>query len=511
MLLAAILTSLALLAVRLDLAHVLGLSDAEALFVAYGLHPQPAYLDNPGLIGWLAHDLGSSATPALIHCFSAVAATLLPWVGVVAARALGAPPHAALRSYFPLALLPELSLGASAFTPNLPLAFCWLAALGSLGWALRKPPASFGTLLGCLAVGAAAGLCCLAKTSGWVLALALAWACLQRAEGARFRTLGPWAGAAIFGILVLPLIAWWRVHGVSLRGSSDVTWLHGLSTSLRPLLSATPPFLVAGALLARDLWKRERTSPVDRLLRIALVVPLLPLWLLALYANSEAEWLTPAYLVLSLQAARAKGPGRSLDRSCVAFGAGVVLLAWCWLRTDLPFRVGQMAGGYDGAWDISSDLYGWGPGRGLLERAVADARQRTGQTPLVIGPHWAICAQADVALGGRVPVGCDSAQLDDYDYWSRAANWPEAETILFVTDSRFNEVPPDSFYGRPSLAVHDVVVTRAGREVRRISVSEFDRDEANAQGDGAAVSPARASSARSSEASGFGVVSSLSP
>lgn len=511
MLIAAILTSLALLGLRLDLARVLGLGDAEALYFAYGLHPQPAYLDHPGLIGWIARGLGPDASPFLIHGCAALAATALPWAGVAAARALGADRRSALYSYFPLALLPELSLGSCAFTPNLPLAYAWIAALACTGWALRQPAARFATLLAYLGVGTAAALCCLSKTSGWVLALSLGWVWMQRAELARFRTLGPWAGLIMFGILTLPLLDWWRGHGVSLHGSSDVSWQRVLLVSVRPLVSATPPFLFAGALVARSLWAPERTTPVDRLLRLALALPVLPLWLLGLYASSEAEWLTPAYVVLSLQAARTLPLRAGLAKSCVGVGWGLALLGWCWLRTDLPYLVGQLAGGYDPAWDVSSDLYAWGPGRELLDNAVVGARQRTGQTPLVVGPHWAVCAQADVALGGRVPVGCDSAELDDYDYWSRAANWPDAETILFVTDSRFGDAPPETFYGRPSLAVHEAVVSRFGHSVRHISVSEFDREEANAQLDDATSRPARASSPRSSAASGFGVVKSLSP
>ena len=132
-----------------------------------------------------------------------------------------------------------------------------------------------------------------------------------------------------------------------------------------------------------------------------------------------------------------------------------------------------------------------------------------------------------MALAGRTPVGCDSTELDDYDAWSNQASWPDAETIVFVTDSRFSDTPPTVLYGRPALATHDTEVTRFGRSVRRISVVEFDREEANAglpseplKSERLSMAqlprlcterPARAKSARSSASSGLGVVSSFSP
>src|SRR5690606_12974829 len=85
--------SLGLLALRLDLARTLGFGDAEALYVAYSLHPQPAYLDHPGLVGWIAGLWGGAGPPSprRVHVLTAVLATLFPWLGVLTARILGAP------------------------------------------------------------------------------------------------------------------------------------------------------------------------------------------------------------------------------------------------------------------------------------------------------------------------------------------------------------------------------------------------------------------------------------
>lgn len=476
---AAVATSVFLFGLRLDLSRILGLGDAEALYFAYGLHPQPAYLNHPGLIGWLARCLGPDASPLAIHIWTALAATALPWLGVLAARACGARGTPALRSYFALALLPELCLGSSAFTPDLPFALFWLAALTCAGGALRHPPASFRSLLGMLGAGVATALCCLSKHAGWFLVLSLAWLLLERPQAARRRTLGPWAAAFVLAILVGPLLRWWLMQGLGLRWGL-LSWQQGLGVLLRPLLAATPPFLFAATLVGLDLLAGERHSPIDRLLRLNFLIPIGPLLVLAL-AGGDPGWLLPAYLTLSVQVARSAELPRRLLQSCIGLGSALALLGWCWLRTDLPYLSWQLLGGSPAAWDTTSDLFAWGPGRPLLEGVIQGARERTGQEPLVVGPHWAVCAQADAALRGHVAVGCDSAELDDYDFWLPADRWSEAETIVLVTDSRFAENAPDTLYGRPLLAVHDAEVKRFGRVVRHVIVAEFDRDEANAR------------------------------
>ena len=511
-LIAAILTSLVLLGLRLDVAQTVGLGDAEALYVAYGLHPQPAYLDHPGLIGWIARSVGPDSTPRAFHVLTALGSSLLPWAGVLAARAWGTSAGAALRAYFPLALIPELSIGSFAFTPNLPFAFFWLLTLGCAGWALRQRPAQFGALLACIGLGASAALSCLSKTSGWLLGLSLLCVCLWRSPTSRWRTLGPWAALGLFTILTAPLVASMLTSELGVRFEPQPGWHRILATLGRPVLAVTPPFLYAGAFVIRDLLGPERRSPLDRWLRFCLLVPLLPAALLAVYTTGEAEWLTPAIVTLSIHAARMPPLRAAINRSCIGLGWALALSGWCWLRTDLPVITGELLGGYEASHDPSNDLYAWGPGRTLLADAVMSARERTGRTPIVVGPHWAVCAQAEVALGGLVQVGCDSAELDDYDRWSAAIAGSGAQTILFVTDTRFHDSPPESLYGRARGALHSTNVERFGRSVRRISIGEFDREEATAQAEGACTTrPARLMSARSSTVSGFGVVSSLSP
>jgi hypothetical protein len=477
LLIAAVAVTLVLLGLRLDAARAVGFSDTEALFLAYGLHPQAAYVDYPGLIGGLARLL--PLEPFVVHLATTLAAGVLPWAGVLAAWASGVPAPLSLRAYFPLALLPPLCIGSFAFTPDLPHCYLWLAALGCAGFALRRPAASFAALIAAVGTGVALGLACLSKPSGWVLAACLAAVALGRSERERLRTLSPWAALGLFAIITAPLVRYWRTHDIGLSLAPELSPV-GVAMQLgRPLLGLTPPFLVAGTLLAADLLRRRDRSPIDRLLSRSLLGGLLPLAALAACTSGETDWLWPAYIALSLHVARSPVLRPSLSWTCVLTGLGVALLGWCWLRTSLPLRAGEWLGGYEPALDASNDYYAWQPEKELLEEAILEVRSRTGQTPIVVGPHWSVCAQAEIALGGDVHVGCDSVERDDYDDWSSPALWESAQTLLFVTDSRF-DAPPLTFFGRDVISVDTAVVRRFDQGVRTISVSRFDRQEGTA-------------------------------
>ncbi len=81
--------SVALFALRLVALTRVGFGDSEALYASYALHPQPAYLDHPGLIGAVARAIGggTSPSPERAHLVTSVLATLVPWVMMLAARA----------------------------------------------------------------------------------------------------------------------------------------------------------------------------------------------------------------------------------------------------------------------------------------------------------------------------------------------------------------------------------------------------------------------------------------
>src|ERR1700722_20500115 len=71
----------ALLAVRLFASQRVGFGDSEALYAAYALHPQPAYLDHPGLIGLFARAIGGGTAPSpeRAHWVTTALAAAVPW------------------------------------------------------------------------------------------------------------------------------------------------------------------------------------------------------------------------------------------------------------------------------------------------------------------------------------------------------------------------------------------------------------------------------------------------
>src|SRR5271169_5878751 len=86
------LLSCVLLGARLYAASQLGFGDSEALYASYALHPQPAYLDHPGLIGAFARLIGGGTAPSPLqaHVVTALLATAFPWGVALACRACGA-------------------------------------------------------------------------------------------------------------------------------------------------------------------------------------------------------------------------------------------------------------------------------------------------------------------------------------------------------------------------------------------------------------------------------------
>src|SRR5580692_3821844 len=115
-----VVASVALLAVRLLAATRVGFGDSEALYASYALHPQPAYLDHPGLIGIVARAIGGGSSPSPLHAHLAttLAATAWPWVMALTCRAAGASWARSLRTALVAGLAPEIAVGLFALTPD---------------------------------------------------------------------------------------------------------------------------------------------------------------------------------------------------------------------------------------------------------------------------------------------------------------------------------------------------------------------------------------------------------
>ena len=111
-----------LIGVRLYAARVIGFGDSEALYACYALHPRPAYLDHPGLVGVFASALGGGLIPSpqAAHVATAALASAFPWLVVIVARGMGAEVRPAAIAGLVTAAAPEIAvaLGQSGDPPR---------------------------------------------------------------------------------------------------------------------------------------------------------------------------------------------------------------------------------------------------------------------------------------------------------------------------------------------------------------------------------------------------------
>ncbi|MDB4993277.1 MAG: hypothetical protein JWM74_709, partial [Myxococcaceae bacterium] len=252
-----LLLSFALLGVRLYAASQVGFGDSEALYASWAAHPQPAYLDHPGLVGVVAGVIGEGAIPSPLrtHLVTAFLATLVPWLAYVTARALGALRSRAALAGLIVAVVPETAVGLFALTPDLLLAIAWLGALLCAGIGLQSTPRSTRSAVAFLGAGLLAGIACASKVSGLLLVVALlcAYASIAR-QGSRqrgsgessdvtsgdmarsaVRTLWPWAGIAAGLVIVLPIASYESKTHWSMLQHRFVDTQHGAGLALRNL------------------------------------------------------------------------------------------------------------------------------------------------------------------------------------------------------------------------------------------------------------------------------------
>jgi hypothetical protein len=476
--------STTLLVVRAYAASRVGYGDSEALYASYALHPQPAYLDHPGLVGLFARAIGGGTAPdpQRAHMATSVLATAVPWAMALACRACGASWRAALGTALVVALVPEMAIGLFAMTPDLLLSVAWIAALGLAAAALRAPAGSARASFGFAAAGVCAGAAAAAKLSGLLLLVALAVTYGSRPARDHGRTAAPWAGLAAGVLVFLPVVAfeahtgWPMLHHrlVATQQAAGVSWRNAGALVGGQLVYVSPLVVVLAAFAARAA-RRDRHDAVGTLLWTASALPAAVLVPLCLWSRvAEPHWLAPAWLALAPAAARARqSVPRRLVVAALAMAACMVAAVHAWVLVPAMARLAPDS--YDPRLDIANELHGWP----LVVRAVRE-EVFDAQTPLssrgdvvVVGPHWVICAQIEAALRGDVPVGCDTPVADDFDTWWPRDVWRSADTIVWVTDTRFG--PPPRLPSYVPVRSREVRIDRAGRIVRVFTIVTFER------------------------------------
>lgn len=489
----ALAATLAMFALRLWISQRVGFGDAEALYAAYALHVQPAYLDHPGLIGSVARLLGAGGapTPATSHVFSSLISSLLPWLGAWAALGLGGERKGALVSVCALMFMPEISVGLFGFTPDLLLAPLWLLAIGASARALSAAPGSTRSLVFSLLVGACLGLGVLSKLSMLLLAIALGCAWLSPAGRAHLKTLAPWGALITSLILVWPLLAWESSQGWPMLEHRMIATQGASGFSLRNLgalvggqvLYVTPPFLLGAYYVIRRA-RPSSAGPGWALIFWATWVPLVPLCLLCLWSKvAEPHWLGPVYLTLALGASLApEALSQRLRGSAVGLGAFAFLLGALWVGTDLPPKL--LGASYQARYDLANDMHAWQTGLKVTREALAEATQRgSSSAPVVVGPHWVICAQLAAGLQRAAAVGCRTPHGDDFGRWLPEQDWWATPRILYVTDDRFEtDVSMRNlaaeFPNRRAVSRRRATILRGGKVVRRIEFTLLELDSA---------------------------------
>ncbi len=480
--------SMALLAIRLYASSRVGFGDSEALYASYALHPQAAYVDHPGLIGVVARAIGAGGAPSpgAAHRVTSIASTLLPWVLAVAARGAGATWRASLVAAIALAAAPEIGVGLFAMTPDLPLAFAWTGALGLAAGGMRADVRSSRAAACLLFAGLLAGVACAAKVSGALLFVALIVTYASAPARAHAKTIWPWAGLALGALVALPIATYEAGHGfpmlqhrlIDTQGEAGLSVRNAFAVVLGQVAYVSPVLVVAAFFVARALSRaRGSGDPVTRLLFASFAIPLVALVALSSWSRvAEPHWIAPALLALPIYAAcspaRLTRLTRRLVTSSIAVGFALIALVYAWVL--VPSSATLLPESADPRFDLANELVGWPRAIDAVREILADSHSADPiDVPVVVGPHWTICAQLHAALGRTVLVGCDSPMPDDFDGWLPRASWRQAGEILFVTDSRFPVDLAARFPNRFATRTWEVPVLRGGRLARTFTITQL--------------------------------------
>lgn len=501
-LLALIGISVGLLAIRLYAASLIGFGDSEALYASWAAHPQPAFLDHPGLVGVVARAIGEGAipTPLRVHAVTSIAATLVPWLVFATARALGADRGRAALAGLIVAVIPETAVGLYALTPDLLLAPAWLGVLALAGAGMRSPPGSNRSALSFLGAGLLAGIASAAKVPGLLLLLSLVASYTSLAltrkpelladERARkaVRTLWPWAGIAAGIVVVVPVFLYEAKTGWPMLRHRFIETQSGAGIAAKnvgqllggQLAYLSPIFAVLAVLAAIDLVRQRSRDAVSRLLFFAFAIPVVPLLALCVWSPvAEPHWIAPALLVLPIHVARRIGTKALASRrvliAALAVAALFTVAAHAWVLA--PSAAKLRPDSADPKIDIASELYGWPTAIQAVKEQMAAAGtpfDPEGREVVVVGPHWTICAQLHAALPG-VRVGCATPVRDDFDDWVPRDQWRKAEHVLFVTDNRYPGEGGEQLPAHVKSAQSRVRVLRGGRTARIFELYLYER------------------------------------
>ncbi len=471
-----------MLIVRLYASKIVGYGDSEALYACYALHQQPAYLDHPGLVGLFASSLGGGTLPLpqAAHVATAALASMLPWLVVIVARRLGAETRPAAIAGLVVAATPEIGVGLFAMTPDLLLAWAWIAFLGFGALAIESEETrGIRTVTLFAFAGVIAGVAASAKVTGALLLPAFAVAVIRDKRHAK--TPWPWLGVLVGCVPIAAIARYESALGFPMLRHRFVDTQHGAGFSLRnvgalfggQLLYVSPVIVVIAVIALRDLVRHRNDDAATRLLFWTFAIPIAPLVLLSLWSKvAEPHWLAPPLLALPIHAARRALPiSRKLVGAATVTGLAMVAAVYAWVLAPSLLRYAPAS--YDPKVDIANELYGW-PQAARAANEMLEESAAAHADVWLVGPSWMVCAQLQANMPGA-HVGCATDVRSDFDDWAPRKQWERADVIVFVTDERML-VEPEKI--APAFHVEHterVSILRGGRIVRTFHISYLEK------------------------------------
>ena len=325
---------LAITALRLLAAACIPLTEDEAYYRLWALHPAFGYYDHPPMIAWWIHAgmavAGDSPLGVrLIPCLSCLVTSLLAFD---LARRLGWDETVAGRAAVWCNATLLIGAGGLLAIPDAASVPFWSLTLWCL--ARTRGPGAPGWWA---AAGAAAGLACLSKYSALFLAPgAVLWLMLQPGGLAALRRPWPWLAALIAAAIFGLNVAWNAEHhwvsfakqfGRAAPGHFAPRFELELLAGQLLLLN---PFVAAFALRALPKWRPKEAGDLSLVLLTS--APFIAyLALHALHDRVQAHWPVPVYPALAIAAAAmAGGPlgagWRAVRALAAPFGLGVAAL-----------------------------------------------------------------------------------------------------------------------------------------------------------------------------------------